>query len=215
MKKTVIAALFALVSANVFAQKTVDFDLLTHLGFGVNIVSSDDTDARAGGNFFVNIVEVNFFPQNQFGVDVALDFSSNSISARDDAFVLDDDNKVQVVNYDLYAKDADYRSSSLFIPSLSLPVLAKARVNAFEFGLGAEANLQFRGSAIKDWEYGNKEYHVTERKAKTNRFTYDLVAKASWNSFGLYVKYYPSSVHFLPEGSVDYSMWTVGLSLGF
>ena len=36
----------------------------------------------------------------------------------------------------------------------------------------------------------------------------------SWSDFGIFCKYYPKSSKILPDGSVDFSYWTLGLAFG-
>ena len=227
MKKILMMALAAVFTLPVFAQddplytssdNKVTFDMFGHLGFGYNIVSTNDFKPSGGPEFFLNLVYLDLFPTEHLGVKMGVDMDFNGLGSKESAFIQDSNHLIKAVDFASVRLD-DLGSltktrGGIDVFSLTAPVLLKGRFNKFEIGLGAEASYNIACSTYYTYRLDNRNVQVTESKAKVNPFTYGFMATLSYEEFGLYVKYRPKNVHLLPEGGVDASFVTVGIVLG-
>lgn len=227
MKKLVILALAALLTAPVFAQSIKDpvyassdgkamFDLFDHLGYGYNFVKTDAFTPGWSGDFFLNVLKFGLYPVEKLGLEVGVDLSFNDFASKDAAFVLHD-GIVNTADFSTIGLGStfDRKRSDFAVFGLSAPVLVKGIFEKVEIGVGAVANWNITGSANAYLRKDNRELNYTESKGKVNPFSYGIMAVLSYNQFGVYFKYYPKSPRVLPEASpIDMSFMTLGVSLG-
>ena len=191
-------------------------EMVEHIGYGFNIVKSDAFEPNGGSDFFVNIFSLNILPAEQFGISIGADYNFNTIRSKKSAFFVDENKKVQAIDFgDMVGSKAEKMRSNIEYSSFSFPVLLKGLFGDFHIGAGAEAVLNFGGHTYTSYREDNNKYEVTQRKAKLNTFTYDAMAFISYDEVGAFVKYYPKSSKVLADGSVGYSFWTVGFVVGF
>lgn len=230
MKKILLTALAAIFALPVFAQdddpeplytssdNKVAFDMFSYLGFGYNIVSTNDFKPSGGPEFFLNLASLDLFPTEHLGVKLGVDLDFNGLGSKESAFIQDSNHLVKAVSFpDVRLDETGSLTKTrggIDVFSLTAPLLIKGWFNKFEIGLGAEASYNIACSTYYTYRLDNRNVQVTETKAKVNPFTYGFMALLSYDDIGLYVKYRPKNVHLLPEGGVNASFVTVGLVLG-
>lgn len=233
MKKILIIAITALITFPAFAQDYSDdrvytsedgrfaFDLLSHIGYGYNIISSDSFNPSWSGEFFLNLAKGGFYPVENLGFELGIDIKFSDFSSKQAAFMLNSDRLVQAIDFSrleslgIAPTSALERFRSSFdVFSISFPVLAKGIFGDFQLGLGVDASLNVSGNTDYNYRVRNRRYQVSEDDAKLNVFTYGLMAAVSYSDFGIYVKYYPESSKLLPAGSMDLNYLTIGIVLG-
>ena len=197
-------------------DEVVSFEMVDHIGYGFNIAQSDAFEPKTGSHFFVNVFNLNIRPAENFGISIGADYVFNTIRSEKSAFFVDENKKVQAIDFgDMVGSKAKKMRSNIEYSSFSFPVLLKGLFGDFHIGAGAEAVLNFGGHTYTSYQEDNNKYEITQRKAKLNTFTFDAMAFISYNELGAFVKYYPKSSKVLAEGSVDYSYWTIGVVIGF
>jgi len=219
MKKvfTILSVLVALTafSTPASAQFGSDREVLepvAHIGYGYNIVSTNDFTPSKAGEFFVNILTLNLFPVENFGVQLGVDYKTINFDSKENAFYLDSDKKIHAEAYSAKYPVSYTKNFSRFrTNTFSVPVLLKFEADKFKFGAGAEANFNL-GGRIKDKYFvdGQKVKNI-DKGAKFNTFNYNFLATLSYDDTGIYFRYYPKSSPLMPEGSLDLSFMTVGI----
>ena len=221
MKKILAFLTAVLLAVPAFAQDdhvivsskdgVVSLETVSHMGWGYHFVKSDDFKRAGSGQFFINLLNLGIRPAEAFGIGLGADFKFDYIGSRKDSFKLDADKKVQALPFpDTY----DKTRSEINVTSLSFPLLAKVYFGDWHVSLGAEADLNLWGHTYNFTKEANVRTRVTERKAKLETFSYGLIAAIQHNDFGIFCKYYPKSSKILPDGSVDFSYWTLGVAFG-
>ena len=227
MKKLVMLALAALVAIPVFAQDgestriytapsgNAYIDLFSHMGYGYHFVSSNDYTPGWSGEFVFNVVKFGLRPADVLGIDLSVDFGWNTFDSKKDAF-LQTNQLIIVGDYSHYVEGTiDKKNSGFEVFNLSAPLVVKGIFGKFSIGAGAFANWNIAADTYCHYRQNNVRGDLYEVKAKVNPFTYGFLATVSYDGFGVYFKYYPKSAKLLPEGSVDLSYMTLGLSIGF
>lgn len=246
MKKTLFIMLALTMGLGAVAQETDELDafkisayetdnqkfsvdILSHLGFGYNIVATEDFYPTGGLDFFINIADLSFRPSRYFGVKAGIDFFGQEFSSQTDIFLRDQGGNIFVtspVGQELVLQNYDSLRSAINTLGFSAPILLKGYFGHFVLGVGA--NLQFNVWGNTDYEtmfrrdsrgiYQRANSYVRMRKAKVTPFTYSLMATLSYREFvSLYFRYYPSAYSIVPQhtGSPQFGLMTVGVALGF
>ena len=225
MKKLIVMLAAGLVAVSAFAQgetpsSTVytspsgvaSLDILDHLAWGYDIVSSDDFTPQGGGEVDLNILNLKLYPAESFGIEAGLDCKWQFLQTKESYFFLDS-NRIPQAYKTLLTDSKGRHQGSLDVFSLSVPVLAKLCVGKFFIGGGAEANFNLVTSTTDLTKNENVRTEVTMSKGKANTFTYDFMGVAGYQSFGVFFKYYPKNSSFVPEGGVKFNYFTVGIAL--
>ena len=222
MKKLILILLAGLLALPVLAQHevspaslatsengVVSLDVLNHVSWGYDFVKSDAFTPRGGGEVNLNTFGLDIYPSENFGIETGLDCKWQYFNTRESQFLLDG-NRVPQASFPNVLK-ADRKESSLNVFSLSIPVMAKAYLEKFFFGVGAEACFNLTGHTEFVYDNGNVRVDVTESKAKLNLFTYDFMGMVGYDDMAVYGKFYPKNSRFVPEGGVPFSYWTLGV----
>ena len=229
MKKAILVALALVFAAPLFAidddfdnvvyssaNNHVRFEVLSTFGYGYHIVKSNDFNSNGSSEFFFNVASLGLYPVDSFGLELGLDCAFNAFDSRNSAFILDNERKVQAMEFStLVAGTPDRHRGNFDVFSLNIPAVAKVKIGDFSLGGGAVASFNLLGSTTYYYKQDNRREEVTYTRAQMNRFTYSFVATLGYGSMGAYFKYYPASSPLLPEGSVDMSYMTIGLVFDF
>ena len=219
MKKvfTILSVIMALTafSTPASAQFTFDKDIIepvSHIGFGYNIVNTNAFKSSYSEEFFVNILTLNLFPVENFGVQIGVDYKTVGFESKDDAFYLDGNKKVQAEPFkDKYPVSYTKNYSRFRTNTFSAPVMLTVEAGNFSMSAGAEANLNLTGRVKDKYLVNGKKVKNIDKGAQFNRFNYNFIFSLSYDDTGLYVKYYPKSSKLMPEGSIDLDFWSVGV----
>lgn len=227
MKRMLLTALVAFFALPVFAQDEtleplytspdgkVQFDMLSHMGFGYNIVKTDDFKPAFSSEFFMNLLDLSLLPTEHFGIELGVDFVLNNFGSKESAFVQTNDHLITPVDFsEIQTGSLDKRRGGINVASFTAPLVIKGIFDKVCIGVGAEACYNVSGSTYYRFRQDNRRVEVTETKAKATPFTYDILAFLSYDELGIYFKYRPANVKILPEGGVDLSFMTVGLVIG-
>ena len=193
----------------------VDFNILSHVGYGINIMSSDIFDKSVSEEFMLNIAQVSINPTEHFCLELNADLNVMEFGSSTTAFVQNGDHKVIAGSYSAFGDVFDKTRSTIRVFSASFPVLLKAKLEGLRLGAGAEAFIPFAGRNTNLLEVDNRKISVLDRKAATGNFNYAFIATVSYSDMGIYFKYFPKGSAFLAEGSVPLDFFTVGIALGF
>ena len=221
----IIGALMALVSSSAFAQDEdtsltiiasdngkVEFDAGTHIGFGYNLLKSDDFTTSGSGEFFVNILNLKIFPVNGFGIEVGVDYKTMDFNSKEDAFYLDGDKRIQVKSAKEAYPAGITKFRSLFRSNtFSAPVMLKFEAGTTSIGLGVEGNMNLTGRVKNKYFDGDQKIKDIKKGAQFTKYNYNFLATLSFDGTGVYFRYYPKSVRILPEGSLDVGFMAVGV----
>lgn len=230
MKRMILTTLVALFFLPAFAQDEtleplytspngkVEFDMLSHIGFGYDIVNSNDFKPTFSSEFLMNIVDISLSPTENLGIELGVDFTVNNFGSRESAFIQSKDHLVKAVDFPSVKLD-DIGSQTkarggINVFSFTAPLILKGIFGKFQVGAGAEACYNVSGETYYYFRQENRRVEVSETKAKVTPFTYDFLAFLTYDDFGIYFKYRPQNAPILPAGGVDLSFVTVGLVLG-
>lgn len=223
MKKTICLLLAAMLAIPAFSQRSTELNIassedgrfalgvFSHVGWGYSFVKSDDFVPKGSGEFCVNILNLKLYPVESFGFELGADLGSRYIGSRESSFYQLNHIVKAVDAADLF--DADKSRSTINTLSINVPLLAKFRAGKFSIGAGAEAQFNLYGET--EYYYRDKDTRMrsTEFKAKVNTFTYGIVGAIGYDAFCVFAKFYPKNSPLLPEGSVQFSYWTLGVAL--
>ena len=228
MKKLVMLALAALVAIPVFAQDEESnriytapsgkayIDLFSHMGYGYHFVNSNDFKPSWSGELFANLVKFGLRPAEVLGIDLSIDIAWNHFNSKTNSFYQSSQLIKAAPDFSHYVTGTiDRKQSGFSVYSLTAPLVVKGIFDKFAIGAGAFASWNIAGQTFCSYRQENVHADIYEDKAKVNPFTYGFLATISYDSFGVFFKYYPKSAKLLPEGSVDLSYMTLGLSVGF
>ncbi len=232
MKKTLIliCALVAMPMfyANVSAQddgrliivgssdSKASLEIGTHMGFGYNIVKTDSFKPSNSGEFFINILKLNLYPVDFFGIELGIDYKTIGFTSKEDAFYAEGDKIAKVMPYSQkYPGEITKNFSRLRTNTFSAPLMIKIAADKFKIGAGVEGNLNLTGRIKDKYFKDGKKVKNIDKGIQFNRYSYNFVAGIAYDGTGLYVKYYPKSSCFMPEGSPDINLTTVGVILDF
>ena len=193
------------------SDKKISLEMLSHVGYGWHFVKSDDFRKAGSGEFFFNILNLDIRPAEVFGLSLGADLEFNSFDSKKDMFFLNEDKKVLALPF---VDGFDKTRSEIHTTSFNFPLLATFYFNDFHVGFGAEGTLNTGGYTHTYTKQGYVTDRHNENKAKVNRFSYGLTAFLSYDNLGVYFKFYPKSSKVLPDGSVNFSFWTLGVAFG-
>lgn len=226
MKKLIVILAAGLVALSAFAQDekpsstvytspdgVASLDLVRYVAWGYDIVRSDDFTPRGGGEVDLNIVTLNLFLSASFGIEAGVDCKWQYFNTRESSLFLDSDRIPQATKTWTSLNSKERHLGSLDAFTLSVPVVAKLRMGKIWLGGGAEANFNLTASTTDVVESDNVRTDVTMSKGKTNVFTYDFVGMAGFGTLGIFAKFYPKNSSFIPQGGVEFSYFTLGVTL--
>lgn len=228
MKKLVMLTLAVFLASPVFAagdnennalytspSGTVSFDLFSHIGYGFHFVKSNSFNPNSGGELFVNVLKFGVYPAQWLGMELGVDMAFNNFNSKREAFYLDNARKIQVKDFsEIEAGTLDKHRGGFNVFSLNAPLLVKGIIGDVQVGVGAVASWNAAADTYYYFRKDNRRTEVSETKAEVNPFTYGFIATVSYDGLGLFFKYYPKSSRLLPEGGVDLSYMTLGISIG-
>ena len=198
------------------SNDVVRFELVSNFGYGYHILNSTDFRSNMSDEIFINVATFGLYPVEAVGIELGLDVYFSDFSSRSHAFQLNQDRRVQAMDFSqLVSGTLDRHYGSFDVFSLNVPLLLKFRAGSFWVGGGAVGSLNLAGSTHYFYRMDNRRVEVTERKAQINTLTYGLAATLGYKGLGLYFKYYPKTSRLLPEGSVDMNYMTLGVVFDF
>ena len=216
MKKTLMI-FSVLVALPLFSTKAsaqyASMDVISSIGFGYNIVKTDDFTPSASGEFFVNLVSAKLYPVDFFGVEIGIDYRTVDFTSKDEAFYLDGSKVIHVQPFkDKHSGiDSSKRYFSRFrTNTFSAPVTLNFKAGKFSLGAGAEANYNLPGRVKDKFFIDGQKNKQIDKGAQFNKFNYDFLACLLYDDTGIYVRYYPKSSRLMPESGVDVSFLTMG-----
>jgi len=225
MKKILGILLAALLAVPAFSQESADLTLLSsedgrfsldvfsHFGWGYGFVKSDDFTPKGSGEVFVNVLKLKVFPVQSLGFELGADLGWRYVGSKESAFI-QRDHVVHAVDFSTIFR-ADHSRSTVSTFSINVPLLLKFKAGDCSIGAGAEAQFNLTGETSYYYRDEDTRVDATTSKAKVNTFTYGFVGTIGYNDFSVFAKFYPKNVRFLPEGSVDFNLWTLGVAYGF
>ena len=193
------------------------FKLFTssYVGYSLYFVRSNDYASSLSGEFFVNILGGGFYPTENLGFEIKVDFGHNALRSRESVFFLDSDREVCALDRKLfYTSDVSKPSSSLTFLSVNLPFQVKYTTGDFRFGLGTELGINFRGHANQKYSQGQDSFDITQKGAKINLFTYALLGTIQYDKVTLFLKYYPRPAGILAGHNLEMGYASLGLAFG-
>lgn len=227
MKRFVLiaGALMALFSSRAFAQNedsafeivssdsgVVSLDAASHIGFGYNLLKSNDFTSSFSGEFFVNILNLKVYPTSGFGIEVGIDYKTMGFDSKEDAFFLDNDKKIQVGKIsDVISGTPDKFRSRFRSNTFSVPVMLKFEAGTTSIGLGVEGDMNLGGRVKNKYFENDKKVKDIKKGAQFAKYNYNFLATLSFDGTGVYFRYYPKSSPLLPEGSVNVGFMALGV----
>ena len=227
MKKLLLIALSAMLAVPAFADSdddnvvassssgAVQLKVVDHIGYGYHIVKSDAYSPSGSGELFVNLLKLGLYPAKSFGIELGVDADFNFFRSKTSVFHLDNDNKVQAMDFNkLVTGTTDKSRGGFNTTSITFPLLLKGMFGDFKIGVGAQGSLNLDVDAFYRYKQDNRFWRVEERNGKLNLFSYGFLATVSFSDATFFFKYFPKSTSMLAPGSVDYNYMTVGISFG-
>lgn len=226
MKKIVCMLVAAMTAVSAFSQEVPELriagtedglfalDGLSHVGWGYSFVTTDEFTPKGSGQFFVNIVNLKFKPAESLCFQLGADAVFNYFGSRTSIFTQTRDHLVQVgSDIGLVPNGASSRSS-INTFSIGVPLLVNIDFGGFVIGAGAEADFNLVGTTRYSFKSDDMRSETISYKAKVNTFNYGIVGFIGFGGLDVYAKFYPKGSRLLPEGSVNFSWWTLGIALG-
>ena len=193
-----------------------ELEICTHMGWGYNIVKTDDFTPSASDEFFVNIAKFLLHPTESFGIELGIDYKTLGFESKEDAFYKTDYLFALTKPYSSkYPGELSKNFSRLRTNTFSAPLIFKFCAGDFHIGGGIEGNLNLTGRIKDKYFKDGKKVKNIEKGIQFNRYTYNFMAAASYADTGIYFKYYPKSSRLMPEGGLDVDFMTVGVILDF
>ena len=190
----------------------VSLDAASHIGFGYNLLKSDDFTSSGSGEFFVNILNLKIYPTDVFGVEIGVDYKTMDFESKEQAFYLDGDKKIQVKPFnEVYPGNFTKTRSRFRSNTFSVPVLFKLVAGTTSIGLGVEGNMNLNGRVKGKYFDGDKKVKDIKKGAQFTKYDYNFLATLDFDGTGVYFRYYPKSSQILPEGSVNVGFMAVGV----
>ena len=194
----------------------VSLEFGTHMGWGYNIVKTNDFKPSGSGEFFINILKLNIYPVDFLGVELGIDYKTIDFMSREDAFYAESDKIAKVMPYSQkYPGELTKNFSRLRTNTFSAPLMIKIAADKFKIGAGIEGNLNLTGRIKDKYFKDGKKVKNIDKGIKFNRYSYNFVGGIAYDGTGLYVKYYPKSSKLMPEGGPDVSFTTIGVIFDF
>lgn len=189
-----------------------ELDAISHMGFGYNLLKSDDFASSGSGEFFVNILNMRIFPVNGFGVELGIDYKTMDFNSKEDAFYLDGDKKIQVKPVgEAYPAGITKFRSRFRSNTFSAPVMLKFEAGTTSIGLGVEGNMNLTGRVKNKYFEDGKKIKDIKKGAQFTKYNYNFLATLSFDGTGIYFRYYPKSVQILPAGSMNVGFMSIGV----
>jgi hypothetical protein len=200
-------ASFEIVSSD---SGVVTLDAAEYIGFGYNLLKSNDFTCSGSGEFFVNILDLKVYPTPAFGIEIGVNYKTMDFNSKDNFFYLDGDKKIQVgKTADQYGGMEKFRSrfrSNTF----SAPVMLNFVAGTTRVGLGVEGNMNLTGRVKNKYFENDQKIKDIKKGAQFERYNYNFLATLSFDGTGVYFRYYPKNSRILPEGSVNVGFMAVG-----
>ena len=227
MKKFALFILSLMLAAPAFAQEKDSRDIYTngifafnvvdHIGWGYNIVTTDAFTPSYSGEYFFNVLALKVRPVTGLTLKLGLDCKWDDFGSKKDYFYRASDKTVQAGKLSDYISlvGVENFSGRFGYFALSVPVMAKVSFDKFEIGGGAELNFNLGGTVYHSYDREDSSTTVTTRKIGLNTFTYNFMAFMGFGGFDVFAKFYPKSSKPLAAGSVDYQYFTVGIAADF
>ena len=206
-----VIATLSFIGTKASAQMT-SMEVLSHMGFGYNIVKTTDFEPSASEEFFINILNLDLRPTDFLGFEIGVDYKTVDFRSKEDAFYLDNNNVIHAMPYK--AKyDVNYTKnfSRFRTNTFSAPVTLNLYAGPVTIGGGAEANFNLPGRVKDKFFVDGKKNKNIEKGAQFNKFNYNFLGYISYEDTGIYVRYYPKNSRLMPEGGVDVSFLTIGV----
>lgn len=189
---------------------------VSHIGYGLYFISNTNFVPALSGEFFVNLVRCGFYPVEDWGLEINLDFGHNALRSTESVLLLDNDREVySVPASELYPSGSRGKRSTLEFMSLNFPFLLKHDYGDFSFGLGTEVSVNFAGRAKYKYSTGYDTHNFVGKRAAINTFTYAFEATASYDDLGLFIKWYPRHSGILSGRNLDMRTGYVSIGVSF
>lgn len=227
MKKILFIVLAAMFAVQSFAQdddlslvvassddEKVQFEMISHMGYGFHIVKSDSFDPNAAGEFFINIADLKLYPIEQFGFEIGIDLLVNHFNQKGVMFFVDQSRNIGT-SMDLDKIGFEKLRGGFTTVGFDAPVLAKGKFGKFEIGAGIDGSWNLTGNTWYRYKSNGHRTEVRENRGKVNSLTYGFLATVSYDGFGVYFRYRPKSQKLLPQDSIDFTYMTVGFAFDF
>lgn len=190
----------------------VSLDAASHIGFGYNLLKSDDFTTSESGEFFVNILNFKLYPTPAFGIEIGVDYKTMDFNSKEQAFYLDNDKKIQVKPFEeAYPGNFTKTRSRFRSNTFSAPVMLKLVAGTTSIGLGVEGNMNLGGRVKSKYFDGDKKVKDIKKGAQFTKYNYNFLATLDFDGTGVYFRYYPKSSQILPEGSLNVGFMAVGV----
>lgn len=189
----------------------------SHIGYGVYSVRSFTPEfvPALSGEFFINLLRFGFYPMENLGFELNLDFGHNTIKTTKSAFVLSDKREVvAMANGDIFPIGVKKPRSRVEYFSINLPFLIKYQWEDFSFGAGTEVSLNLGGRVSRKFAMDRLTNTTVEKGVGINLFSYAIVATAAYDDLCLFVKIYPRYAGVLSNRYIDMSYMSIGVSFG-
>lgn len=189
---------------------------VSHIGYGLYCISNSNFVPAMSGEFFVNLVRLGFYPVDDWGLEMNLDFGHNALRSIESVLLLDDQREVYAVPaQEFHPSSARRTRSSLEFYSVNIPFLVKYDYGNLSFGLGTEISMNLAGRAKYKYNTGHDTYSFVGKRAAINTFTYAFAATASYYDLGLFVKWYPKHAGILSGRNLDMKKGYVSIGISF
>lgn len=189
----------------------------SHIGYGVYSVRSFSPEfvPALSGEFFINLLRFGFYPLDNLGLELNLDFGHNTIKSKKSIFALSEKREVVAIpNGDVLPEGVKRVRNRVEYFSFNLPFLIKYQLDDFSFGAGTEVSLNLGGRISRRYTMDKSINTTIEKGVGINLFSYAIVATAAYKDLGLFVKIYPRYAGVLSNRYIDMSYMSIGLSFG-
>ena len=194
------------------ASGVVSLDAASHIGFGYNLLKSNDFNVSSSEEFFVNILNLKVYPTTGFGIEVGFDYKTMGFDSKENAFFLDNDKKIQAGKVaDVISGNPEKFRSRFRSNTFSVPVMLKFEAGTTSIGLGVEGDMNLNGRVKSKYFEDGKKVKDIKKGAQFTKYNYNFLATLSFDGTGVYFRYYPKSSQLLPEGSVNVGFMAVGV----
>ena len=219
MKKSLML-LSVLVALPLFSTKAsaqiASMEVIDHMGFGYNIVKTNDFETSTSGEFFVNIATLKLYPIESIGLEIGVDYKTLDFNSKEDAFYLNSDKIIHAMPFTAKHPGVDNSKknfSRFRTNTFSAPVTLNFVAGDFRIGGGAEANYNLPGRVKDKFFIDGKKNKQIDKGAQFNKFNYNFLVYLSYDGSGVYFKYYPKNSRLMPDAGVDVSFMTIGYIL--
>ena len=236
MKKYILLAAAALLSAGAFAQSTSDllkdleekdvtnekkiksksekewdtFDgsILCNYGYGYQNLRNPgfSLSTKYSDEIFLTLGEFIYSPVKRFALSAGLQLRWNSYGTTTEGFSVGTDNQVSVIPV---VAGVDRNISKINLTSLAVPLGVRARIGIFSLRAGADLLYRYRRNVVNSSVTGNMTTETRWKKVGAKKFGWDVTTSVEVFGLGFYYRFCPDSI--FPENGMDLSSHTVGL----